>query len=52
MNTQSTLMIIVMLACGISALDWFSKDAYASGVAFFGFGLGYLGLAILFRSTQ
>lgn len=56
MNTQTTLqttlMIIVVVACFISAIDWFNKDMYASGVAFLGCELGYLGLAILFRSTQ
>jgi hypothetical protein len=52
MTTQSTLMIVIVFACVVSALDWFHKDAYASGVAFLGFGLGYIGLAILFRSTQ
>lgn len=51
MTDQTFLMIVIVVACGLSSLDWAMKGEYASAIAFAGFGAGYVGLAILFRSV-
>lgn len=51
MSYQTILMLAIAVGCALSSLDWVLKGQYASGIAFLGFGAGYIGLAILFRST-
>jgi hypothetical protein len=51
MMIQTYVMAFIAILCFISALDWVTRDQYASAIAFIGFGFGYVGLAVLFRSV-
>lgn len=45
---QTILMTVIAILCFGSGVDWLFHGNIASGLAFIGFGLGYLGLAALF----
>lgn len=49
MNAQVVLMVCIALLCWISAYGWTAdRETMGAAFAFFGFGWGYVGLAILF----
>jgi len=49
--TQVILMIVIAATCAASGVDWIVNGNYSTAVAFFGFAVGYVGLAIRFAGV-
>ena len=48
---QAILMGLIATLNFVAASDWFLKHEIAAGIAYLGFGIGYIGLMWLFGST-
>ena len=48
--TQPLLMLGITILCWSSGISWLVDGRIAAAIAFFGFGIGYAALAVLFRS--